>query len=142
MERINMTDSTTWFDAEKATRFDEKTYWDGSDWVSRATGSKWYHEAVYRTVSGRHILYTWSNYEATPDRYEPMTDDAAYEWLAKNDHADAIPPEQDDANNLDTPTGPTPIRHIRISDELWDAAKSTGNPSKLAVDLLAAHFSK
>lgn len=141
MKRIALTDgSNTWFDADRGEKFEEDTNWDGSNHISVATGSQWEHEVLYRTASGKFVLHEWSNWHGTPDRYTTISEKSAYDWLVRNDHADAIPKEEDEARSLDTPSGETPRRTVRIPDELWEKAQGTGNASKLIVELLSAHF--
>src|SRR5690606_26064843 len=58
MARVNVIDPETrelvgWFDDEKAERFAEDRDWNGSNWISVATGSQWHHEELYRTAGGR-----------------------------------------------------------------------------------------
>ncbi|WDL99766.1 hypothetical protein [Alicyclobacillus sp. ALC3] len=139
MKRIALTDgSNTWFDADRAERFDEDTNWNGNNWISVATGSQWEHEVVYRTASGKYVLHTWSNWEGTLDTYSAIDEQQAFDWLLANDHADAIPKEEDEARSLDA--GETPRRTVRIPDDLWQKAQEGGNASKLIIDLLTAHF--
>ena len=141
MKRIPLTDgSNTWFDADRAQEFNEDTRWDGSNHVSVATGSKWDHEVLYRTASGKYVLRTWSNWQGKLDTYEEIPESQAFDWLVANDHADAVPKEEDEARSLDAAAGETPRRTVRISDELWNKAQGTGNASALINELLAKHF--
>jgi hypothetical protein len=85
MKRTALTDgSGRWFDASKAEAFDEDTYWNGSNHISRATGSQWYHEVLYRTAGGKWIRHTWSTYQGERDGYEEIDADAAARWLVEN----------------------------------------------------------
>lgn len=95
MARVNVIDPETkelvgWFDDEKAERFAEDRWWNGSNWISRATGSQWHHEALYRTAGGRWVLHFWSQYQGVPERYEFISDTKAREWLLKNGHDEAV----------------------------------------------------
>ena len=50
MKRVSLTDqSGQWFDSEKSEIYKENTYHDGKNWISKATGSQWEHEAVHVT---------------------------------------------------------------------------------------------
>lgn len=61
MARIPLTDgSGRWFDSAKTESFDEETYWNGNNHISKATGSQWDHERLLRTAGKRWILETWS----------------------------------------------------------------------------------
>lgn len=87
MKRIPLTDgSGRWFDLDKATKFEEATRWNGNNHVSRATGSQFEHEALYRTGAGRWVLNHWSQWQGSLERYEEIDDAAAAAWLATNEH--------------------------------------------------------
>ena len=89
MERIALTNGTgNWFDADKAECYKEDSYHDGSNWISKATGSQWEHEAVYITKSGKFILHHWSNYQGVPDSYEIISKEDAAAWFAKQSFKD------------------------------------------------------
>jgi len=95
MARVNVIDPETrelvgWFDDEKAERFAEDRDWNGSNWISVATGSQWHHEALYRTAGGRWVLNSWSQFQGVPERYEFISDARAREWLLKNGHDEAV----------------------------------------------------
>lgn len=95
MKRIALTDgSGAWFDAEKATKFEEESWHNGSNWISKATGSQWHHENIFLTASGRYILHTWSNYQGTPETVTEITQDDAAQWFSKQGFKDEDIPEQ------------------------------------------------
>ena len=126
MQRIALTDefgnpTGTWFDADRAIRYAEDEDWDGSNFISRATGSQWNHEALYRTASGRWILNGWSAYQGSTETYYEISPSRAEDWLIANDHADALPEEVIDAHEVGA--GKTPQRSIRLTDDLWMAAQ-------------------
>lgn len=82
MARVPLTDdSSQWFDDEKATKFDEATWWNGNNHISRATGSQWEHEALYFTKSGNWILNAWSQRQGSGETYEAVSQHAAIAWL-------------------------------------------------------------
>lgn len=94
MHRVNVYDRETqklagWFDADAAERFEEDAYFDGSNLVSKATGSQWAHEALYRTKGGRWILNCWSQWQGSRETYEFISDDEAREWLLAQCHDEA-----------------------------------------------------
>lgn len=142
MKRINLTDGSTWFDAEKATLYPGKEQFDGEDFIDINTGDQWRHEALHLTTSGKWILHEWTQRERGYDRYTMIAEELAYSWLALNEHESAIPPDEDEARNVDAVGGETPRRSVRIPDALWEKAQSNGNASKLIVDLLTEHFAK
>ncbi len=89
MKRISITDgSGQWFDSEKADYYKEDSYHDGRNFISRATGSQWEHEAIYVTKGGKFILNHWSNYQGSRETYEVISSSQAAEWFAKQGFPD------------------------------------------------------
>lgn len=85
MSRIALTDgSGRWFSTETAEKFDEETYHNGQNWISKATGSQWEHEAIYRTKGGRFILSHYSNFQGSVETYEEIDNETAAVWFSKN----------------------------------------------------------
>jgi hypothetical protein len=75
-----------WFDKDQAHLFDEDTYWNGNNHISKATGSQWDHQALYRTRCERWVLHCWSQYQGSEETYEEITPQDAALWLVKNGH--------------------------------------------------------
>lgn len=95
MERYSLTDgSGRWFDFQAAEKFEENTYHNGSNFISKATGSQWHHENLFLTASGRWILNTWSNYQGTPETYTEISEQEAARWFSKQDFQDKEIPEK------------------------------------------------
>jgi hypothetical protein len=67
--------------------WEEDTRWDGNNNVSKATGSQWHHEKLYRSSKGRYYVESWSNYQGTTPSAEFVSDEDAAKWLLINDHA-------------------------------------------------------
>lgn len=88
MARVIVGDS--WFDDEKATHYEEDTYFDGNNHISAATGSQWEHERLYRTRTGKFVLNCWSQMSDSRESYEIIDDDQANAWLARNGHWDSV----------------------------------------------------
>ncbi len=87
MRRQALTDgSGRWFDLDRAECWDEDTWWNGQHRVSRATGSEWDHERLYRTAGGRWVRHRWSAWVGVPDRWEELTSAEAAQWLVTNGH--------------------------------------------------------
>ncbi len=85
--RIQLTDgSGRWFDGIAATKFEETTQFDGNNHVSRATGDKFKHEALFRTADGNWILNHWSQWQGTLQTYLEISDAEAATWLSVNEH--------------------------------------------------------
>lgn len=95
MKRIALTDGNgSWFDSEKAEIFKEDTFHNGSNWISKATGSQWEHECLYRTAGGRFILNHYSNVQGTTETYFEVEKEVAAAWLVRNGYSnDDIPGE-------------------------------------------------
>jgi len=74
----------TWFDLDKAERIHEGTDWDGSNHISRATGSQWDHQDLYRTASGKWVRHDWSQRDWVRDSYNLISAKAAAQWVVVN----------------------------------------------------------
>lgn len=86
-QRIALTDgSGRWFDPDKATKWEEATWWNGSNHISKATGSQWEHEALYCTPGKVWIINHWSAYQNSAETYEEATAEQAAAWLVQNGH--------------------------------------------------------
>lgn len=73
---------------ENATKsWDEATDWDGHNQISRATGSQWEHQKLYRSKKGRYYVVHWSNWQGTRDHAEWVSPQEAARWLLTNDEA-------------------------------------------------------
>jgi hypothetical protein len=85
--RIVLTDGTgRYFDGAKAQSWDEATRWNGNNHISRATGSQWEHERLYRTPAGIYVLHHWSQWQGSTESYEQISADEAAAWLSRNEH--------------------------------------------------------
>lgn len=94
MKRVALTDgSGRWFDADKAEMYEEKTFWNGSNHISKATGIQWNHEKIYITAGGKFIMYSWSDYQGSRDTVEEISDNYAAAWFAKQEFDDDDIPE-------------------------------------------------
>ncbi len=94
MNRISLTDeSGQWFDIDSATSFEDKTFWDGSNHISKTAGQHNSH-TLYRTASGKWVLGFTSQWQGTNDSYEHLSDKQAAKWFMKNEYEnDEIPAE-------------------------------------------------
>ena len=97
MARIAITENSErtgrWFDDSKAEKFTEETWWNGNNWISKATGSQWEHEAIYVTKGGVFILNHWSNYQGSRESYKIISKEDAAEWFVKNEYSDENLPD-------------------------------------------------
>lgn len=83
MDRMSLRDGK-WFDRDKAVIIDEGTCWDGSNNISRATGSQWEHESLHYTRKGSWVLCWWSQWQGTKTTYSMLTDEQALAWIIDN----------------------------------------------------------
>lgn len=87
MSRIVLTDgSGRWFESDKAQMWEEATWWDGNNHVSKATGEKFDHQRLYRTKGGVWVLHTWSQWQGRRESYEEIDEDAAVRWFSLNEY--------------------------------------------------------
>ena len=86
MSKYKMDDCTV-VNTEKATAcWNEDERWDGSNWISKATGSQWHHERLYRSSKGRYYIEQWSSYESVLDSAIWTEKREAATWLLANGH--------------------------------------------------------
>jgi len=96
-----LTDGTgRFFYPQKAERYDESVYFDGENVISRATGSQWDHETLYRTAGGRWILHSWSQRQGTPETWEEVDEATAVKWLVINRYED-VPEIEEEVASLE-----------------------------------------
>jgi len=83
-------------DTRKAQRlWEESRGWNGNNYISRATGSQWEHEELYRSTKGRYYIVSWSQWQGTgpgETRYLDAREAAA--WLVYHGHE--IPADLED----------------------------------------------
>lgn len=86
MARYRMDDGTV-VDTENATmHFEEDTYFDGSNRISKATGDQWTHQDLYRSRKGRYYVVHSSQWQGSRDHAEWVSKREAARWLALNGH--------------------------------------------------------
>ena len=73
-----------WFDYDKAER------WSDEDYNHNGSGGTGRGQAVIRTAQGRWILQHWTLWQDEDSRHEYITDEAAREWLLRNDEDAAV----------------------------------------------------
>ena len=74
-------------DTDRATaHWDEDTRFDGSNYISRATGSQWNHEELYRSRRGRYYVVHWSQWQGSTAHAEWVSLEEAARWLLSQDH--------------------------------------------------------
>ena len=80
--RATLTDgSGKWVDLEKCTIYDERRVWDGDNLIGAVTRSQWVYESLYRTQSGRWVLWRSSDWQGDDDSWAEIDNEAAAGWL-------------------------------------------------------------
>jgi len=59
----------------------EETDWDGNNHISRATGSQWEHEKLYRSKKGRYWIENSSQWQGSLPSARLVTNEEAVAWL-------------------------------------------------------------
>jgi len=89
--KYRMEDGTI-INPEKAVlMWDEDTYFDGRNTCSKATGSQWTHERLYKSRKGRYYILHWSQWQGSRDHCEWVSEHEATRWLLANEHN--LPPD-------------------------------------------------
>lgn len=72
---------------EKATQsWDETTFWNGNNHISKVTGTQWDHETLYRSRRGRYWVEHTSQWQGRVPHAEWVSNEAAAQWLLTNEH--------------------------------------------------------
>ena len=77
-----------WFDPDKAEVFNESTWWNGNNHISKATGSQIHHQKLYKTAGKKWFLYEWSDYSKIGDSIEEVNHEFVANWMLKNEYTD------------------------------------------------------
>lgn len=81
MSRYQMSDGTVVDTTRAVKSWMERTNWDGHNHVSRATGSQWDHQQLYRTRRGRYYIESWSQWQGSTPGAEWISNEEACRWL-------------------------------------------------------------
>ncbi len=88
MARYSMQDGSV-VDTENAkVRWNERSVWTFSTYVSKATGSEWEHETLYRGPRGQYYVEHTSEWQGSSPEADWVTPEEASHWLLANDYAD------------------------------------------------------
>lgn len=80
-------DDGTVVDTDKATQsWAEETYFDGSNHISKATGSQWNHQTLYKSRKGRYYVEHTSQWQGSRAHVEWVSREEAARWLLHNEH--------------------------------------------------------
>jgi hypothetical protein len=66
--------------------WNEARHWDGRNHVSRATGSQWEHERLYRSSKGNYWVESWSQWQGSRPSARWLSQRDAARWLMAQDH--------------------------------------------------------
>lgn len=86
MSKYRMEDDTV-VDTDKAAQsWNEESDWDGNNHISRATGSQWEHQTLYRSSKGRYYVEHDSDWQGSRSHAEFVSREEAARWLLHNEH--------------------------------------------------------
>ena len=86
MSKHRMEDGSV-VDTDKASKsWEEDSYHDGHNFISKATGSQWEHETLYRSRKGRYYTTHCSAYHQGRQSVEWVSPEEAVRWLLTNGH--------------------------------------------------------
>jgi len=86
MSRYSMSDGTVVDTKNASGSWSESTEWDGSNTISKATGTQWNHETLYRSRKGRYYIESTSQWQGSRDSAEWISNEEACRWLLKNEY--------------------------------------------------------
>jgi hypothetical protein len=79
----------TVFDTEQAKRkWDEASFHDGRNRISKATGSQWTHETLYLSKKGRYYIIWESCWQGVLPSAQMVSRSGAAKWLLPEDLED------------------------------------------------------
>jgi len=85
----DLEEAQKWFDKDTAESWEEATYFNGNNHISKATGSQWEHETLFRTAKGRWVVFHRSQWQGSTDTWCEVSKADAVKWLLANGHEDA-----------------------------------------------------
>lgn len=86
MARFKLDDGVI-VDTERAAHsWDEATFWDGRNHISKATGDQFLHETLYKSRKGRYYIVHSSQWQGSQDSAEEIPPREAAAWLLQNAH--------------------------------------------------------
>lgn len=65
--------------------WNEDTRWDGNNHISKATGSQWNHETLYKSRKGRYYVEHTSQWQGSASSAEWISPQEATRWLLQNE---------------------------------------------------------
>ena len=86
MSRVAIDHNGRWFDSEKAEKFDDEKWFDGSNNVSLATRKANCFQTLYRTSGKVWIIHSYDYYQGSAEKYSIVDDSCAAAWLMVNEY--------------------------------------------------------
>lgn len=81
-----MEDDTVVDTTNSAGSWNEETDWDGRNPISRATGSQWEHQTLYKSRRGRYYIVHTSQWQGSRPHAEWVSPQTATRWLILHEH--------------------------------------------------------
>lgn len=81
MSRHRMADGTIIDTNNAKCHYDERTDWDGNNYISRATDSQWRHQTLYESRKGRFYVVHESQWQGSSPHAEWVSPEEAVRWL-------------------------------------------------------------
>jgi hypothetical protein len=66
--------------------WDEATWWDGRNRVSKVTQDQFKHQRLYKSRKGRYYVEHWSQWQGSRAHAEWVAPEEAARWLILNEH--------------------------------------------------------
>lgn len=85
MATYKMNDGTIVKTENAVKSWEEATYWNGNNNISKATGTQFDHETLYLTRKGRYYIEHTSQWQGSVPSAEWVDNEAAARWLLLND---------------------------------------------------------
>jgi hypothetical protein len=84
MSTYRMSDGTVVKTENAQQHWNEDTYFDGRNRISKATGTQWDHQTLYKSRKGRYYLENSSQWQGSHDSAEWVSNEEAARWLLAN----------------------------------------------------------
>jgi hypothetical protein len=84
MATYRMSDGTVVKTENAQAHWTEDTYFDGHNRISKATGSQWSHQTLYKSRKGRYYIEHTSQWQGSHDSAEWVSNEGAARWLLAN----------------------------------------------------------
>ena len=85
MARYKVEDGIILDTANAAQTWNEASDWNGRNHISRATGSQWEHETLYKSAKGKYWIECTSQWQGSLPSARPITKAEAAAWILHND---------------------------------------------------------